>query len=109
MSGNDLFQTVTTLAQNAEVIRALGKRVIADVIEIGRRLSESKQLCGHGNWLPWLEREFGWTDDTALNYMRCADLAESRNFRDLSLPISGVCTENLIRVDDVVESLKLAE
>jgi hypothetical protein len=73
-----------------EVIRALGKRVIANVIEIGRRLSESKQLCGHGNWLPWLEREFGWTDDTALNHMRCADLAESRNFRDLSLPVSGL-------------------
>jgi hypothetical protein len=80
----------TVLAQNAEVIRALGKRVIGDVIEIGRRLSESKQLCGHGNWLPWLEREFGWSDDTARNYMQVSELAESRNFRDLSLPISGL-------------------
>jgi hypothetical protein len=85
-----LVTTETILAQNAEVIRALGKRVIADVIEIGRRLSESKALCGHGNWLPWLEREFGWGDDTALNFMRCHQLAESRNFRDLSLPISGL-------------------
>jgi len=90
MSDSDLSTTETTLAQNAEVIRALGKRVIADVIEIGRRLSESKALCGHGNWLPWLEREFGWGDDTALNFMRCHQLAESRNFRDLSLPISGL-------------------
>jgi hypothetical protein len=78
------------LAEHAAVIRALGKRVVGDIIEIGRRLSESKKLCGHGNWLPWLEREFGWGDDTALNYMRCADLAISRNFRDLSIPVSGL-------------------
>jgi hypothetical protein len=80
----------TILAQNAEVIRALGKRVIGDIIEIGRRLSESKKLCGHGNWLPWLQREFGWSDDTALRFMQVGELAESRNVRDLNLPISGL-------------------
>jgi hypothetical protein len=82
--------TETILAQNAEVIRALGKRVVGDVIEIGRRLSESKKLCGRGNWLPWLQHEFGWSDDTALRYMQVSELAESRNLRDLSLPISGL-------------------
>ena len=50
----------TVLAQNAEAIRALGKRVIGDIIEIGRRLTEAKKIVGHGNWLPWLDREFGW-------------------------------------------------
>jgi hypothetical protein len=40
------------LAQHAEVIRALGKRVVHDVIEIGRRLTDAKARCGHGNWLP---------------------------------------------------------
>src|SRR5258706_662123 len=57
------------LAQNADAIRALGKRVIGDVIEIGRRLSESKKLCGHGNWLPWLERELGWKEQNARDLM----------------------------------------
>jgi ParB-like chromosome segregation protein Spo0J len=80
----------TILVQNAEVIRALGKRVVGDIIEIGRRLSESKKLCGHGNWSPWLSREFGWGDDTALRYMQVAELAKSRNLRNLSLPISGL-------------------
>jgi len=50
------------LAQNAQEIRKLGKRASADVIEIGRRLTEMKKLCGHGNWLLWLQREFGWTN-----------------------------------------------
>jgi Protein of unknown function (DUF3102) len=41
-----------TLAENAEEIRNLGKRAAGDVIEIGRRLTEMKELCGRGNWLP---------------------------------------------------------
>ena len=65
-------------------------RVVCDVFEIGRRLTEAKQIAGHGNWLPWLEREFGWTDDTAINFMRVFVLSKSRNFRDLSLPVSGL-------------------
>src|SRR6516164_3119924 len=78
------------LAKHATAIRRLGKRVVADVIEIGRLLTECKRICGHGNWLPWLDREFGWTDDTALNFMRVYELSKSRNFRDLSLPLSGL-------------------
>ena len=73
------------LAQNAQEIRKLGKRASADVIEIGRRLTEMKKLCGHGNWLPWLEREFGWTDRHALNYTRAYELSlKFENFSDLS-------------------------
>jgi hypothetical protein len=41
-----------SLAEHADAIRALGKRVVHDVIEIGRRLTDCKKLCGHGNWLP---------------------------------------------------------
>ena len=78
------------LAKHAAAIRRLGKRVVADVIEIGRLLTECKRTCRHGNWLPWLDREFGWTDDTALNFMRVYELSKSRNFRDLSLPLSGL-------------------
>jgi hypothetical protein len=80
-----------TLARCANDIRSLRKRVSSDIVEIGRMLIESKKLAGHGNWLSWLEREFQWTDDTALNYMRVYELVKSRNFRDLSnIPISGL-------------------
>jgi hypothetical protein len=54
-------------------------------------LTESKKLCGHGNWLPWLEREFGWEDRTALNFMQVhAMVGKSEKFADLSLPVSGL-------------------
>jgi hypothetical protein len=52
------------LLVTAEAIRVLGKRVVRDVIEIGARL-----------WLPWLDREFGWTDKTAERFMRVHSLA----------------------------------
>jgi hypothetical protein len=78
------------LTHHAEVIRRLGKRVVGDVIEIGRRLNESKKLCGHGNWGPWLEREFRWTNRTALNFIQAHELAKSEKFSDLNLPVSGL-------------------
>jgi hypothetical protein len=85
------------LAEHAAEIRRLGKRAVEDVIEIGRRLTiirhgldGSPPLLGHGEWLPWLEREFAWTDDTALNFMRVYEMSKSRNFRDLCLPVSAL-------------------
>ena len=39
-------------------------------IEIGRRLCEAKDLCKHGEWLPWLERETQISDRSAARYMQ---------------------------------------
>jgi hypothetical protein len=75
------------LAQHADAIRAAGRRTIENVVDIGRHLVEAKRLCGHGNWLPWLEREFGWSEDTAERYMKLAD-DRFRKLRNLSLPVS---------------------
>jgi hypothetical protein len=79
-----------TLAQNAEAIRELGKRTIADVIEIGKRLIQSKKLCGHGNWLTWLDREFGWSEDAAEKFMRVAKSPFSIPARNFELPLDGL-------------------
>jgi Protein of unknown function (DUF3102) len=88
---SDLITTETTLAQHAEEIRSLGKRTIANVIEIGRRLTESKKLCGHGNWLPWLEREFGWDERTARRYISTYEFAgKSDKLSDLEIGVSSL-------------------
>ena len=39
-------------------------------IEIGRRLVEAKELCAHGEWLPFLEKETAFSQPTASRYMR---------------------------------------
>jgi DUF3102 family protein len=81
-----------TLARHATEIRRLGKRAVSDVIEIGRLLVESKKLAGHGNWLPWLEKEFGWTDKTAENFMNVARFSADKieTVSNLNLPLSGL-------------------
>jgi hypothetical protein len=102
------------LAEHVAEIRRLGRRVIADVVEIGKRLTECKKIVGHGGWGPWLLREFGWTDDSALNFMRVYDLSKSRKFRDLNLPVSAIyllarpSTPDEVR-DDIIERAKAGE
>jgi hypothetical protein len=83
------------LAEHAEEIRTLGRRACADIIEIGRRLTECKALVGHGRWRTWLECEFGWSDDTAANYIRAYKLTQEeefkyRNFRNLNIGVSAL-------------------
>jgi hypothetical protein len=78
------------LAEHAEWLRRFAKRTVCDIIEAGERLKKAKQLCGHGRWLPWL-KQFGWTEATALNFMRVSELAlKSPAVVDLSIPFSGL-------------------
>lgn len=54
------------------------------MIEIGRHLIEAKDRVGHGHFLPWLEREFQWSEDSAERYIgvakRFPNSADLRNF-----------------------------
>src|SRR5271168_2085147 len=102
------------LAEHAAVIRALGKRVIGDIIEIGRRLTDAKEKVGHGNWLPWLDREFGWSDSTALRYMQAHQFATDKSVTvtDLSLKslylLAAPSTPEAAR-DEVIERSEAGE
>jgi len=60
------------------------------VIEIGARLTECKRICGHSNWLPWLDREFGWEETTAQRFMRVHKLAQSKSGKLPDLPVSAI-------------------
>ena len=78
------------LAEHAEAIRALGKRVLSDVLEIGERLVKARALIAHGDWLRWIEDEFGWSDQTARNFMNVADLAKCQTVLNLDLPLGAL-------------------
>ena len=60
--------TVSTAPPNRHGIVEIGRksarsarkgRDAGDIIEIGNRLIEVRKTCEHGEWLPWLDREFG--------------------------------------------------
>jgi hypothetical protein len=99
----------TTLSEHAIAIRDLGKRSIDNVIEIGRLLAEAKAIAGHGEFGPWLDREFRWTERTAQNFMRVYELSKTKCVSDLNLPLAGLyllaapSTPEKVR-DEVIES-----
>jgi Protein of unknown function (DUF3102) len=79
------------VAEHVQAIRTLGRRMMEDALEIGRRLAECRRFI-RTDWAGWLERELGLNYRSALNFMRIHELASGRseNFSDLRLPISGL-------------------
>lgn len=48
------------------------RRTAEDIIAIGLDLIAIKDKLGHGNFLPWIDAEFGISDRTARNFMNVA-------------------------------------
>jgi hypothetical protein len=90
---NDRIPTEPILAEHVAEIRRLGKRMIADIVEIGRRLTECQEIVGHGGWTAWLDINFSWSDRTALNFMRVFELSKSEiisDFGQVDLPVTAL-------------------
>jgi hypothetical protein len=78
--------TAEKLKATAERIRQAVKRTIEDIIAVGNDLLAVKQELEHGQWLPWLRVEFGWTDRTARNFMAVAEhFGKSETISDLRI------------------------
>lgn len=59
--------------------------VIQSAIEIGRKLSEAKELVAHGEWGAWLKDNVNYSQSTANNFMRIsAEYAKSQTFANLN-------------------------
>jgi hypothetical protein len=86
----DRVRAAAELADHANEIRRLGRRVVEDVIAIGHHLIAAKALCGHGHWLEWVKDELKWDESSAKRYMRVAEASKSRNLSDLSVPVSAI-------------------
>lgn len=70
----------------AERIRVRMKRTVEDIIAIGSDLLTVKARLPHGEFLPWVEVEFGMSDQTARNFMNVAQRYsdKSKTVLDLS-------------------------
>lgn len=76
-------EVAETARQSADAIREHGRRAAESIIAIGEELLRVKEALPHGAWLPWLEVEFGWSDQTARNFIRAADFAKSKTILNL--------------------------
>lgn len=59
----------TVVQEHTEEIRRRLRRSAQDVCEIGRRLADVRKRLRHGQFLVWLEAEFGWSQRTAYNFI----------------------------------------
>lgn len=77
-----------TLQQNRSLevigaeIRALTASMLGNVIEIGRRMVEAKELMPHGEFGSWIKKNTGYSSSTANNFMR---LFEEYGSKQISL------------------------
>lgn len=68
------YEDLPELPERAQVLAAeinvYKAQAGAAIIEIGRRLTEAKELLDHGQWLPWLRDRVEFSDSTAQRFMR---------------------------------------
>jgi hypothetical protein len=82
-----------TLPQIAKAIKALEKKTIQNVVEIGKLLEEASKKCDHGQYREWLKTEFGWSHDTARNYRSVYNFTQKTkisSFGKLNISISAL-------------------
>ena len=76
------------LKEAAEEIRACQRRQSLSIVKIGIKLISVKTSLDHGHFGSWLRQEFGWSERTAQNYMRAAEVFETKSETVAYLPAS---------------------
>jgi hypothetical protein len=76
--------------ERAVMIHKEARRTAQGIVKIGQWLTEVKETLGHGQWLPWLKGEFGWSADSAERFMRVFELVKFRNLRNLNIDASAL-------------------
>ena len=67
-------RTADTIATEINTIkRQTQKIMLASSIEIGKRLTEAKDMIDHGAWGKWLQDNVNYSERTAQNLMRVYD------------------------------------
>jgi hypothetical protein len=79
-------ENLRDLAKKINAAHVEGARLIRKGLEhyrdAGRLLHQAKEQCGHGKWLPWVEKNLDFDRRTATNYMRIADKWETISHLD---------------------------
>jgi hypothetical protein len=87
----DLLETkVADKVRNAaDRIRERVRKTVEDIVEIGNDLLAVKDALPHGQFLPWLKGEFGWSERSAQNFMNVAEQFKSAKIADLPIQPSA--------------------
>jgi hypothetical protein len=74
-------QRRSALDKIATQLRAMQRRQTRNIIEIGKLLLKSRKLLAneHGEWQPWLEKNFDRDYRTAIRYVSAAEYVERKS------------------------------
>lgn len=64
------LQTVRTVEVVAAEINALTASMLGNIVEIGRRMCEAKEMLPYGTFGTWIKENTGYSTSTANNFMR---------------------------------------
>ena len=78
-------QTRAVVRKRTDEIKGLIRRTAQDIIEVGVRLVEVKDLLPHGFFGTWLKTEFDWSERTAQRFMSVAYAFKSVTVSDLDI------------------------
>lgn len=65
----DADRAIPKLVKITDELHAIFRRETEDVVQVGRLLTSAKKEVGHGEFLPWLEKEFSLSEKSAQRYM----------------------------------------
>jgi len=83
-------ETYIFVQQRTSEIKALMRRTAQDIIEIGLKLTEVKEELGHGNFIKWLDTEFGWSGATATRFMQVGNQFKFVKLTNLEIAASAL-------------------
>jgi len=90
-------------------IRILVKQTAQGVIDIGQRLLEVRDRLEHGQFLHWIETEFGWKKSTAYNLINVASNFQQVGNFDFSPKVLYLLAAPSVPEEARQEALSLAE
>jgi hypothetical protein len=77
---------IVSLDQLATEIRYYSQQASWSIIEVGKRLIEAKKQVAYAEWENWLDKNVGYSKQTARRFMQCAERFGNRSMSsDLSL------------------------
>ncbi len=80
--------TADQLKKAAQEIRTCQHSAGLSIVEIGVKLIRVKASLDHGQFGSWLREEFGWSERTAQNCMRVAEVFQAKSETVADLPAS---------------------
>ncbi len=76
--------------ERALKIRDAAKRTAQTIVLIGQWLTEVKTRLPHGAWSPWLETEFGWSDQSARRFIHVYENIKVNTLLNLDIDVSAL-------------------